>query len=773
VSKKKPPGRAQPADLKTRARRAANEGRHQSALELARQLHKEQPTSENLQFLRTCYLNRARQQRETGHTRDAAETLQAGLTVTGSEGPWVADVMNELFACGEPAKALALLETLPDDARPRALGKAADAALQVGADGRKQLPPELHPDFDRVVQAFADAEAGKDDSAREAMAAIGLRSPFLEWKVLLRGLQAFYAGDDVRALENWQRLAPDRLPARVAAPLRFRIDKDYRTAQPPETQLTLQRQADRLQASSAVTQLRDLQKALSSDESLRRPFQLAETLVPRLKEEAPHLIPRLATCFYWSVITAGGPEDVPRFQRVFGTPPDDPGFHRLRALAMENARELHRAHEEWKKFEASIATNTKAWHGAEGQRARALVLQHMGRNAEMAAELDEMPMPFAFMREPKLKKLSPSPEECFRRAAELAPDDLGVNQSLLRYYREHEQTGKGIKAAEAVLKHHPGHVETLQTLGKLYMEDEKPDKALEAFKQALKGNPLNRELRGNVCTAHLFLARALAEAGKFEAARAEYQASLALEVGDKSSALCKWAACEFKAGETEKAEELLQKALAEAKNNRLAIAFSMLIEVIRLKLPRTLKTRFDKEFKEALAEPPTAEGAVAVASTAAVHRLVHIQYTGQKTHEAKALAYLKGAQKVEYTESQLERLCPDLVTLGSPRLTQAYLDLARQKFPNNPYFPYLEAETHFRKGEQRMSPWRVQPLLQTARRLAEAMPRDDRVKRLLEQIREREQDLNALNPFLSILGGGGPFDPFGDGFDDEEYDDEF
>jgi hypothetical protein len=70
-------------------------------------------------------------------------------------------------------------------------------------------------------------------------------------------------------------------------------------------------------------------------------------------------------------------------------------------------------------------------------------------------------MPFSSC-EPKPKKLSPSPEECFRKAAELAPDDLSVNQSLLRFYRQQEQAARGIKVAGA-LKHHPGHVETLET----------------------------------------------------------------------------------------------------------------------------------------------------------------------------------------------------------------------------------------------------------------------------------------------------------------------
>ena len=77
-------------------------------------------------------------------------------------------------------------------------------------------------------------EAGRDDPAREALSGIGLSSPFLEWKLLLRGLIAWSANDTPRALENWSRLSPDRLPARLAAPFRLTADKSYAATLPAD-----------------------------------------------------------------------------------------------------------------------------------------------------------------------------------------------------------------------------------------------------------------------------------------------------------------------------------------------------------------------------------------------------------------------------------------------------------------------------------------------------------------------------------------------------------
>src|SRR5262249_26168518 len=154
---------------------------------------------------------------------------------------------------------------------------------------------------------------------------------FLEWKLVLRGLQAYYQNDDSRALENWQRLAHDRVPARLIAPLRAGLDKSYESSQPPATQTTLQRAKARLESKGIPQTLRDRRTTMSRGRSLAEVFRQAETLAATLRQEAPQVLPRLASCMYWSVLMHGQPEDVHRYQRAFGSPPDDPGLHRLQA----------------------------------------------------------------------------------------------------------------------------------------------------------------------------------------------------------------------------------------------------------------------------------------------------------------------------------------------------------------------------------------------------------------------------------------------------------
>jgi tetratricopeptide (TPR) repeat protein len=761
-----------PADLRPRIDRAAREGRFQQALDLAKQLHRQEPTPANKELLRQTYLGRARELRGRGYTRDAVTVLNAALQLDGADPEWLGQISQEFAASGEPGQALLLMNRLPPEtpARAKVLAQAADAAVAQEAAGRRTLPPDLHADFDRVLQAFAQVAAGQDEPARATLQPIGLRSPFLEWKVLLRGLMAFYEKDDVRAVENWQRLTPGRLPDRLAAPLRFTADAAYRTAQPPEAQAALRRQADRLLAADLVQRLRAVQAALTDPDSLARAFRLAEDLLPALRREGPALAARLAGCFYWAIITHGAPEDVPRYQRVFGPPPDDATFARLRALAYENAGEMQEAHKEWQSFERSLAASP-AWPGEQAGRARALVWKHMGSNAAAVPDLANLPLPPFLRDHPRRPRpLKPTAEECFQRSLELAPDQLDTHEELLHYYLDQEKPKKAEAAARELLQRFPDHVPTLLALADLRVEAQDYAGGLELLGRALKANPLDRRLRRRLSTVHLFQARAHAEEGRFDEARAEFRAALSFREGaDESAVYCKMAACEFKAGDEARAEELLTQAVTEA-GSRLSVAYSMLIEVIRLKLPGKLKTRFNKEFNALLAEPADGATAAAIADTAAVHRTAGVTYHGQKTHEKKVLAYLQKAVKADLSEAQLDKICEALVGLKAHKLLLSYAERGARLFPKSPFFPFWEAEAYVLQGPYRCPAWKVRELLGEVRRLAADVPPDARKEALLEAVQRREEMVGALSPF-----GDFDFGPFGAlddvfGYDDEEDD---
>jgi len=724
-----------PQELEARVHQALREGRTQQALELARNLLKQQRSQANLELVRQATLARARQLREQGNARDAGTLLANAVELGGTE--FLREVAAEMARCGEVRHAARLVQHDDDpQLRRRIAIQAADHAVRQGASGRGQLQPSEQPQFDAVLTAFRALESGRDEEVRTALQAIGLQSPFLEWKLLIRGLLAYYQNDDARAIENWQRLDPDRVPFRLAAPLRAQIDKAYRDAQPAAGQDALRAAAERLQGNNLSSSLHRLRVLLADEGQLAAAFRLAETILPALRQANPKLPPRLAACFYWAIIDHGRPEDKQRYLRAFGPLADDPHCLRLECLALEGIGGHEDAHLAWQDFARWLETDP-SWGSVDLRaRARALIWCRLGEIADRDSVPSKL-LPAFLRRRVKKRNLNPSAEQCYRNSLKLAPDLLKAHEALFGHFLQEDRFGKAIKAADDLLKQFPEHTATLESLGHLCLKEKQFAKALKCFQRALAVNPLERRYRSMVAYVHQSQARELALSKRFAEARQSYQAALdASEPSSRHYVLAKWAAAELKAGNGERADELIAEAGAQGRYST-AVSYHLAVEAARLKLVKAVKDRLARAFTEALTQPPTADVAVALLDTAAALQKAEVKYTGQKTHERKVVAYLNKAADLQYSEEQLESICAALVEIQPGRVCDRFVRLGRRSFPKNPVFVIREAEGLL---ASRRSPWRVRPLLNEAQRLARALPPGERQTHLFDEIHEL-QDL--------------------------------
>jgi tetratricopeptide (TPR) repeat protein len=624
----------------------------------------------------------------------------------------------------------------------------ADAALAQGLPGRDGLPEKWRPGFDAVSTAFEHAAAGRDDAAREELQAIGLGSPFLDWKLLVRGLLAYYEGEDGRALDNWSRLTPNRLPARLAAPLRFALDAAFRAAQPPKVHADLLRRADRLRG-GLLSGLRALQASLAGPYNLTKAYRQAETLLPSLRRDWPDAVSRIAEAFRAAIVAAGQPEDVATYSRLFGPPPDDPKFERLEALALEDRRQRQDAHQAWQKYERTLA-HLASGSAADIARSRALVWCRMGHNAVDHTAADPL-----FDRPQGFK---PTAEECFRRALALAPDLRDAHEDLFDYYRRARKADKARAAGEALVARFPNHVPTLEALAEIAKDAGDSASAREYLRRAVAVNPLDARLRDRLADAHRGAARGLAVAGDIAAGRAELAAGDALREGRLDAAsLALEAAIAFKAGDAAAAEATLVRAYAAGPP---AVAtYVLLAEAARLKLSRKVKRRIAADFAAVLAAPTDARTALDLVSAYRDQVDQAGEYAGRASHESKIQKYVKAAIGTTTSESELERLASVLATVDWPRLLKTAAERGRRVAKDNPVFLYFEALGYHRAYGS--APWKIGPLLDRAERLAGKRPRDDRTRKLLADIASlREQ--SGADPMLQV------FEHFFGGFGDAE-----
>jgi tetratricopeptide (TPR) repeat protein len=755
--------------LATRIARARREGRTQQALELTRQLYKQAPTPENQELVSQVVLERGAQLAAQGQTRDAATVFIAALSLGGTP-EYRAAVAVHLAECGEPSRALEALDANADPKlRQRVLNHVGDTAIRRGPTGRNLLPLEHHAGFDAVLQAFAHSEASRDDEARAALQTIGLTSPFLEWKVLLRGLLAYYARDDARALDNWQRLDPQRIPSRLVAPLRIGIDPAFRQAQPPATQVALGQHAARLAGAAGIsTQLSALRAALGNARSLGQAFRQAEPMVAQLRRERPNFVPRLAHCFFWTIVRHGQPEDIGRYRHLFGpTIASDGELARLEALAVEDRGMMAEAHRAWQAFIRAIEQSPE-WPGAVGQRARALAWEHMGQNAAEEERGTSKEVPYLLRRlYEKPKALKPNAAACFEKSIALAPERLDAYIELFNLHRQAGRTEKARKVGDQLLKRFPDHADTSEALGELALETQEPAQARKYFEKALAANPLERRLRDRLARARQNLGLELTLAGTFDAARAEYQAALALQEGHATPLYCQMAVLEMKARQPERAAELL--ATAEAvPGQRLAIRYCLVGESIRAKLSPAERKRIAADLTAALATPPTPPEVLALLQAAADQRRRGLDaFRGQKTHEKTFLGFLDKIPAAEFNEQETQRLCAFLQVLEARRPWQQVLNVAKRRFPNNPLFSLAQLDYYLSGNDAVNRPWLLTQELERARELVQKAPREQQ-ESLLPTLRDREEQLAAIRG--SQLD---PFDVMGDMLDEFDYDDEF
>jgi len=695
--------------LARRVELSLKEGRIPQALELAKQFARQEPGLVSEALVRKCFLRAAEAQVNRGAFRDAHSVLTEAEKVSCEDPAWWERLAELRADVGDHSRALQLLDKVPDvAARPRILGRLADRAIKEGSSGRAMVPDDLKPQFESVRKAFVEYEAGRDEPAREALNAIGLGSPFLEWKLLLRGLMAWSTNDTPRAFDNWSRLSPDRLPAKLAAPIRFAADKAFASSLPADRHAVVSKQAEQL--TGGLTEgLRRLRKQVVNEDMLPAAFETARTVVPELNRHAADLIPRLANVMYWSILSDGQPEDVPRYLRLFGQPADDPSFHRLQAMVAQNMRRLDMAHGFWGKYEEWIAKSPNRWPPAQAARARALILERMGQLAhdwlEDEGEDDDLDDFFSMFsrnrrRAPVQRKpLKPSAEECFRQASELAPDRVGPAMSLLKEFASNPE--KAAIALQEVLQRFPNDLTILQQAASFYERIEDAEKARECIRKAFAANPLDRELTAKVASFAFDDARQLAVAKDYEAALAAMKQAGSLGSQSMRLGVHALAAAMYTAAKKPEEAGKHLETLRNAPNARLVAAYRLAVEGARVKVKKSDLSPWQEAFETELQAEATPAETSALLDAMIQYLGEPTRYRGHKAHQTKILDRVRaiGEPTSKATEAEREQFGLALHRVSMWKVLGEFALLNRQSFPANAYFAFFEAEAKIARSK--------------------------------------------------------------------------
>jgi tetratricopeptide (TPR) repeat protein len=764
------PRKALSIPVPARIKALLREGRFVEAVQLAKQLVETSPTDENRAELRETYLAVVQVLAGRDAKADTARWLDESEKIDGPNSWWEALALQRA-RLGDGARARKLLEKAAGTtALSRIVGAEVDQAMADRQRGRDLVPADLRPGFELIRQAFAQYDQGQDEAARQTLQGIGLSSPYLDWKLLLRGLIAYSTNDDVRAAENWARLDPERLPAKLALPLRFNSDAAFRNALPPDQAKALARRATAM-AHPMLAQLREVQFLLASPEGLSSALRKVSSLVGLMKVSMPQLAPKLANCFYWLIMQHGEPEDLDQYRRLFGPHPEDRRFNRLQALIMENIGDLERANEFWKDYVDEIGADAGRWPGEVGRRARAMIWKKMGENAEAHDDQDDddeypdfddfLDLPPRRRKKSRRTSLEPSAENCYKQALELAPDWKPTALNLINLLRAGERYEEAEAAAVRLLERHPDDVDALVDLSEMQSIQGKLSEATDSLRRAIRNNPLDRGLRARLSSLSLACARSLAQEGDFEGAASAIRETIENEpglCGNIARAIA--VACAFKRGDEAAAERLLGEFSAEPRQ-RAAIAYIVLVEGLRLKVAKKVTNGQLDRFEQALGEALGVQELALLATFFGHYRSEPKPYRGIGPHEKRISLALQRLLDARLSEAELADFG---FMLLRARLGKLLLSCARQgaqRFPDNPCFMYLFGEQAIMQRPKTFSVRQVAVWFRNVLDLTEELS-DDRSRQMREVIERRQQEHprldDAMRPVFGFeFGRGFPF----------------
>ncbi|MCZ2340352.1 MAG: hypothetical protein LC104_00985, partial [Bacteroidales bacterium] len=498
-----------------------------------------------------------------------------------------------------------------------------------------------------------------------------------------------------------------------------------------------------------ISTLRLIQNNLNHAKNHATAFRYAEEIVPRWKKQSPAMVQRLANCFYQAILRHGEPTDLPRFRRTFGPPLDDPSFFRLEADVMESCNALDVSVEKWIKYSQWLETKPAGWPLSVLVRLRAMIHLRISNILQDLPPDDSVLAPTKPKRKPasaKAQHRQPEVDPLYhlQLAATLSPDWI---EPQLAWGGTLFQLGRLLEAEavlQAALNWHPKSVAILKSLVLLSHKSQRWDAKLDYLARAIAADPLNPVFRSLAVRTHQTYARQLGLAGNFTEAEQHLQQSLSLSQPQETAPIqTMMAVLARKVGRTADAENWSQQALANTSNN-LTVALIMSVESQLFKLKPADKRPIDQKLKELLAtNHPQAHAVTTTIKCLVMYREDGVTYRGQTTHEKTLLALaLKAAQSdTASPEIVFENLAEVARYIENRTAVTKILRQLEYRFPENPVFPFIQAEWLLEQLGPDRSRYQIAEMLDTAYDLAktssEARHQNllSRIEELLEKVR--------------------------------------
>ena len=741
--------------------------KYKDAVKQAKLIHKAEATPQSHRQLERAYFLRAQQLLRAGMPGSAVEVSRHLLDFGVTDAKLVEDFSPLLVKLGLAQDAFRIQGRLESpQSQSRLVLLVADQAV-LHPERSQPSSPEVGQEATLVRQALEALYAGDEATALGLVRDIARSSPVSEWKLLVRGLAAFYRGDHGETQANWNRLDPERAPQRIARQLQKlhqgQSEKDAGGTDFAELEGLVygERILPRLRELSDLVAKNRWVDVLRRITSLRLSLRAVD---PRLAEKLTSSLLAPLLDHATSLNYTSGTRLLREFTQVAEPLAIDPGWNRLWALTWERPLDgTSVAIKYWTKYIADLESCT-ALKAEERPLAQALVWKHLAQLylAELqdrSEEDEDLDFDDDFDLEDEGKNALDLDEDqlvqqattCIERSLRLAPGHRPTYDLLVEVCRMSDEPERLTEAKQRILKVFPDDVETLvETALELHHRDE-PEPALEALSKARRLKPLDESLVGIEIMIRTSLARCLALQKRWDEGRAQFAAIEQLRPDElrSYSYLAKKAIFESKAGQGDLADRYEREAAALLPEPA-PLWLSLHVESIRYSLTKATQKHYAELWKKELRKKCRSETAGAMASFLTAFLALESDYAGRDHDATEVLKYLHRTTRLNYRLEDLEDVCEFLGHF--PKESGLTRNLVQRGLKAHPESALLHLVVAGVELSDPAAVWRLPDVrghLQEALRLAEASTR----RREMLMIPKIKQMLSVSNELHSRMAG--------------------
>lgn len=666
------------------AERELAKGNTKQALKEVRVCFRRDPSDATRQLLQRALIKRSMELHSRGMFPEALAHLRELSDLGDLTEDQQHDVARLQFLLGAPA---ATAQTGSNHFAP-------DAQLRnVLADQLVVRGPESggSSDSKQMARAVRDAlqavESADAARAQELLAPIGRESPFMEWKLFVRGLLGFYDGDEDRMQANWSRLSEGRAPRTIADTIRVAFCQARRA----EVSAAVVQNAAQLHNTCEPPTLAALRNLATrfADPNWRALHAEFQSFARQHAETEPELVSRVRTILIEDVIDARGFEELAAIKRSFPAPPLDPHWHRATALVEDRIGEPHKCEKAWLSYIQDLEQNPQL-RPEQRQLAQAIVYRDMASKLARLVTSEAAQAIIAMGIRPKA--VYRHADRYFDLSRSLDPQGADTFLQQADFLVDCDQIKRAGKIYQEFLQNFPEDFEGAMLAADFFLHRIADAKLAEqAACQALRLRPRDEKARQIAWDSRRELARQSIIAGDFAAADkwlVEAQSVVGPDRPESQLAAIR-AAAAWRGGDPHQAEVHVKAAETQFDQTSAGL-LSVYVETNLCAVADDFRNATCTRWETSLQQNKSARCAGAMATLLyGLHR-ARGQRPFQPACELCLCDYISRCTRLRWHEDDLVRVCRFLgLFRDQQKLLKKMAGIGLKRFPKNPYFHYF------------------------------------------------------------------------------------